>query len=183
MTERIEFTSKVGEARTAAAGLRSTQDVVFVDVGSRAIESRVVRDGIPIGALKIDPDVLADVVVQRPVVNFRVVGQSIAAGTPVPQGTTVDVTLARPGQLPIGVVTGVHRDLKELTVEEGFSRFVNPATRRVLARTAAGPLSSEDEQTIKDVFRQNDVTVGDEPGRDVGAALETLRMLSTFGGA
>lgn len=190
MTERSDLfgratsslTGKTAAAARELSGLRSNQDVVFVDVGARAVESKVVRDGVPIGVLHIDPEVLQDVIIDRPVVAFRIVGQSVPPGTPVPQGTTVEVTLARPGSLPVGVVSGVHRDLAGRRVEEVFSAFVTPATRRVLARTAGGPLTAEDEQVVKDVFAQNRVEVGDEPGRDVGAALEALRMLSTFGG-
>lgn len=165
------------------ANLRSNQDVVFVDVGSRKIDSKIIRDGIPIGQHTIDPDILKQIIVDRPIVAFRIVNQSVAAGTPVPQGTTIDVLLARPGNLPLGVVSGVHADLREQTIQETFSRFINPATRRIIARAAEGPLSGEDEQTIKNVFAQNQVEVTQEPGKDVDAALETLRMLTTFGGS
>ena len=182
MTEQSFNLAKASIAGSPS-NLRSNQDVVYVDVGSRKIDSLITRDGIPIGQHTIDPEILKRIIVDRPVVAFRIVNQSVPAGTPVPQGTTIDVLMARPGNLPLGVVTGVHLDLREQTVEQNFARFINPATRRVVARAAEGPLSGEDEQTIKRIFAQNQVEVTEEPGKDVDAALETLRMLTTFGGS
>ncbi|WP_380168395.1 hypothetical protein [Jannaschia sp. R86511] len=169
-------------ALAKASAVRSTQDVVFIDVGARKIESKVVRDGVPIGVHTVNQDVLKDIIIDRPVVAFRIISQSVPAGTPVPEGTTIEVTMARPGRLPVGVISGVHLDLVRSNVEDVFTPLVTPATRRIVARAAEGALSAADEQTIKDVFA-NVAPVTDEPGKDVGAALETLRMLTTFGGA
>jgi len=172
-----------GAASGAASAFRSNQDVVYVDVGSRRIDSNIVRDGIPIGALAVDPDVFRNVLIDRPIVLFRIVNQSVAPGTPVPQGTTVNVTLARSGNLPLGIVTGVHKDLAGLTIDQTFSRFVNPTTRRIVARLGDGPLSSTDEQAIKDTFAQQQIEITDEPGKDIDSAVQTLKTLTTFGGS
>src|SRR5690349_16832267 len=108
----------------ARANLRSNQDVVFVDVGAKQIESNVVRDGVPIAFHKIDPDVLKEVVIGEPIILYRIVSQSIAPGTPVPLGAAVDLVLARPNNLPVGVVVGVHQDLKAVTIGSAFDRLV-----------------------------------------------------------
>ncbi len=179
-----ESTSSFSTAAVAASAFRSNQETVFVDVGARKIESKVVRDGIPIGVHEINPDILDDIIVGRPPVRFTIVGQSVATGTPVPVGTAINITLARPGDLPIGVITGVLTPVATLTIDQGFSRFVagQPQVSRIIARAASGSISGEDEQAVRDLFAAQDVVLVDEPGRDVTAAVETLRMLSTFGG-
>ncbi len=98
--------------RATTSKLRSNQDVVFIDVGARQIESNVVRDGIPIAVHDIDPDILNDVVIGEPIILYRIVSQSVKPGTPVPLDTVVDLTLARPNTLPVGIVRGVHEGLR-----------------------------------------------------------------------
>lgn len=184
-----EFVEKASASGAAAArassAFRSNQETVFVDVGARKIDANVVRDGISVGVHQIDPDILDEIIIDRPPVRFTIVGQSVAAGTPVPVGTAIDVTLARPGGLPIGVVTGVLTPLRTLSVAEGFERFVagKPQVRRIVARAGTGVVSAEDEQAVREIFQSQDVAITDEPGHDVDAAIETLRMLNTFGGS
>ena len=102
--------SRASMAAEAVAGLRASTAVssmpVFVDVGSRKIDSQVERDGVPITPLQINADILKDFVLQRPPLLVKVVSQSVAPGTPVPVGTTVDLVMAPPFKLPVGVVTG-----------------------------------------------------------------------------
>jgi len=164
--------------------LRSNQDVVFIDVGARRIDSNVVRDGLPIGVHTVDPEIFQDIIIDRPVVAFRVVAQTVPPGTPVPQSTAIDVVMARPGNLPVGVITGVLTQVALETVDTAFDRFVagNADVRHVVARSAQGPLSEADEQIVRTTFTQRGVEITDEPGSDIDAALETLRMLTTFGG-
>lgn len=182
MTENpLVFT---GGARLSASKLRSSSDVVFVDVGARKIESRVVRDGVPIGVHQIDPDVLRDVVIGEPIIGYRIVDQTVPPGTPVPLDTAIDVVMARPGPLPVGIVTGVHADLRQFTIDDAFNRLVagKPQAQRIVARAAEGPLSADDEQVVRDLFQAADFSIEETPGRDVAAGLETLRVLTTFGG-
>jgi|tagenome__1003787_1003787.scaffolds.fasta_scaffold20056983_2 hypothetical protein len=175
-----------GGATEAVDALRSSQDVVYVDVGARRIESKVVRDGIPILAQKINEDVLRNVILSRPEVVFRIVSQSIAPGTAVPVGATIDVQVARPGTLPVGMVTGVHAAVADESVDDAFQRLVAhnpPQVRRLVALSAEGPLSAADAQAVRQIFNTADISVDDNvPGQDLTAAVETLRMLVTFGG-
>jgi hypothetical protein len=186
-SELVEKTTSAASSGTsrASSAFRSNQETVFVDVGARKIDANVVRDGISVGVHQIDQDVLDQIIVQRPPVRFTIVSQSVSPGTPVPVGTAINLTLARPGELPIGVVTGVLTPLRTLSVAEGFDRFVagNPQVRRIVARAGTGLVSAEDEQAVREIFQNQDVAITDEPGHDVGAAIETLRMLNTFGGS
>ncbi|HEX2051720.1 MAG TPA: PASTA domain-containing protein [Actinomycetota bacterium] len=160
------------------------EDAVFVDVGSRKIDANVSRDGVPIGALPIDRDRFQDFFGGKPAVTHKVVSQSVAPGTPIPVGSKVDLVLAEPRQIPIGVVAGVHLELQDLTIGEVFEDFVadNVDVRRVLARVEdPDHLTPQDENIIKAAFAQQDVDVGDEAGRDAAAAFQTLKAAFVFG--
>ncbi|NEA30684.1 hypothetical protein [Streptomyces sp. SID13031] len=182
MTENPLFPTAPKAA--AAAKLRSNQEVVFIEVGARQIESNVVRNGVPISVHEIDPDILNDIVIGEPIILYRIVGQSVRPGTPVPLDTVVDLTLARPDRLPVGIVRGVHESLRQTTISDAFNRLVRgkPQAQRLVVRAAEGPLSAVDEQALKDLFLSGDVTIEqDVPGRDVQASIETLKMLTSFG--
>lgn len=193
MSENPLFAARAGDIPIKAAAaltsalskVRSNQETVFVDVGARRIEPNIARDGVPVVAHRIDPEVLKQVVTGEPIIAYRVIDQSVAAGSAVPLGTTVDVVLARPGILPVGIVQGVHQLLQQTRVSEAFDRLVRgkPQAQRLASRAAEGPLSPTDEQVLRDLFQTGDVPIEDVPGRDVKAAITTLQMLTTFGSA
>ena len=157
---------------------------VYVDVGSRKIESQIERDGVPIGVLPVDTDVLNEAVLVRPILKVKVVSQSIPPGTPVPVGTTVDLVMAFPGSLPVGVITGVHEAFKNITISDAFTKLVadNPLVNRIVTHASEGQLSPEDTNAVKKIFADAQVEVTDVPGKDINAAVTTLAMLKTFGG-
>jgi hypothetical protein len=72
----------------------------------------------------------------------------------------------------------------QLSIDDGFEQFVagNTQVRRIVSRAASGALSAADEQAVREIFTAQGVEITDEPGHDVGAAVETLRVLQTFGG-
>ena len=145
ISEFSSAASRSDPAISAKSAFRSNQETVFVDVGARKIDANVVRDGISVGVHEINQDVLDNIIIERPPIRLTIVSQSVPVGTPVPVGSAIDVTMARPGQLPIGVITGVLTPIATLTVDEGFDRFVagNPQVRRIVGvayvidRTAA----------------------------------------------
>ncbi len=174
-------------AETASlSGLRGTTASslpVYVDVGSRKIESQIERDGVPIGILPVDPDILAEAILVRPILQVKVVSQSVAAGTPVPVGTTVDLVMAAPGTLPVGVITGVHEHFKTFTIADAHAALVgnNPLVNRIVTHASEGQLSAEDASAVRDIFANANAEVTDAPGSDLNAAVATLSMLKTFG--
>ena len=183
--------SRTSLSSEAVRGLRASAPVssmpVFVDVGSRKIDSQVERDGVPIAPLQINPDVLKDIVLQRPPLLVKVVSQSVPPGTPVPVGTTVDLVMAPPFQLPVGVVSGVHVGIRELNIGDAYQRLnvQDPRVSRLVARAASNQLDAADRAEVNEIFEAADIEgieITDEPGRDVNAAVETLKVLKTFGG-
>jgi hypothetical protein len=171
---------------SALSGLRGTTASslpVYVDVGSRKIESQIERDGVPIGVLPINKEILEEAILVRPILQVKVVSQSVPAGTPVPVGTTVDLVMAAPGRLPVGVVSGVHDAFKEFTIADAHAALVadNPLVNRIVTHATEGQLSAEDANAVKEIFSNANVEVTDEPGKDLNAAVATLSMLKTFG--
>lgn len=183
--------SRTSLASEAVMGLRASAPVfsmpVFVDVGSRKIDSQVERDGVPIVPLQINPDILKDVVLQRPPLLVKVVSQSVAPGTPVPVGTTVDLVMAPPFKLPVGVVSGVHVGIRDLNIGDAYQQLnvQDPRVSRLVARAASNQLDAADRAEVREIFEAAEIEgieITDEPGRDVNAAVETLKVLKTFGG-
>ena len=180
---------KVARAAMAAdslAGFRGAPAPslpVYVDVGSRKIESQIQRDGVPVGVLAVDKDVLDEAILVRPILLVKVVSQSIAPGTPVPVGTTVDLVMAAPGSLPVGVITGVHDHFKDVKISEAYTTLIgdNPLVNRIVTHAAEGQLSPEDTNAVREIFANADAEVTDQPGSDINAAVATLTMLKTFG--
>lgn len=162
---------------------RPGASTVFIDVGSRKISSNVTRDGLPVGVWTMNPEVLDAIVTARPSLRVRVVSQSIPPGTPVPQGTSVNLVMAPANGLPVGVVAGTHADMREALIADGYRQLVEGKSnvRAIIARAAGGNLVAEDETTVRGVFAEAGIDVTDEPGRDVAAAVETLRVLADFG--
>jgi hypothetical protein len=156
---------------------------VFVDVGSRKIESQIERDGVPIGVLAVNQAVLNEAILVRPILQVKVVSQSVSPGTPVPVGTTVDLVMAPPGNLPVGVITGVHDHFKDIKISDAFTALVadNPLVNRIVTHAAEGQLSSEDTNAVRKIFADAHAEVTDQPGTDINAAVATLAMLKTFG--
>jgi hypothetical protein len=170
-------------AASARSGIRSTESTVFIDVGTRKIDANVIRNGIPIGVLRPDEERLSEIIAQRPPLRMRIISQSVAPGTAVPVGTAVNVVLAPSGELPVGIVAGTHVAIRERPIDELFAELVagNPQVGVILNRAAGGAISTEDEQRVREIFVEKGIDVTDQPGRDVTAAVETLRVLSTFG--
>lgn len=157
---------------------------VYVDVGSRKIESQIERDGVPIGVLAVNKAVLDEAILVRPILKVKVVSQSVAPGTPVPVGTTVDLVMAPPGDLPVGVITGVHDAFKDIKISDAFATLVsdNLLVNRIVTHASEGQLSTDDTNAVRKIFTDAHAEVTDQPGSDINAAVATLAMLKTFGG-
>ena len=181
-----DIRSSVGSKAAAAssAAFEKPQTTVFVDVGARKIDANITRDGVAITALPIDLDALDDIITGRPQVRTKVVSQSIPAGTPVRVGSTVDLVLAQPSQVPIRIIEGVHVELRERTFDSIYSTTIaqNAELRRVLARTAdPETLTPTDAQVVRSALNTMDISVTDEPGRDLNAGFIALKAGMTFG--
>ena len=180
-------------AATASASRESAAPVsvraaapstVFVELGQAAQTAQIARDGIGVAQVALNVTALQELIAGRPQLVTKVVSQSVAPGTAVPRGTSVDVVLAQPGVLPIDVIRDPHLSLSGRTLSNVYESFVrdNPAVRNVLARNEqAATLSTADRGVIEAAFQAQDVTISDEPGRSIDQAFGSLQAAFTFG--
>ena len=175
-------------ASEALTGLRLSStsldsQPVYVDVGSRRILSQIERDGVPIGTLPVNKTVLDEAILTRPILQVKVVSQSVAPGTPVPVGTTVDLVMANPFTLPVGVIDGVHEHFRETPIREAYDLLVgtNPLVNRIVTHSVSGQLSNEDGAAVRQIFEKAQIDITEQPGSDLNAAVATLVALTTFG--
>lgn len=174
MTEP-SFTRVTAERSREAAERRA-----FVDVGN-VFDPQILRNGIPVGVHITNPDVVTPILTE-PIIGVKVIAQSIAPGTPVPEGTEVNLVLVRAARLPVGVIRGVHEATATLTMDDALARLItgNPLAERLASRAAAGQLTDADRQSVSTLFTDAGIEISTTPGRDVTAAVETLRTLVGF---
>ncbi|HEV8249655.1 MAG TPA: hypothetical protein VGQ15_06745 [Gaiellaceae bacterium] len=172
-------------APVAAAPMRAAPPpTVFVELGEAAQKAQIARDGVGVAPIPIDADALQNLIVGRPQVVTKVVSQSVAPGTAVPRGTSVDIVLAQPGVLPIDVIRDPHLSLSGRTLSNVYTSFVrdNPAVRNVLARNeSAETLSDSDRGVIEAAFQAQEVPITSEPGQTIDHAFRSLQAAFTFG--
>jgi hypothetical protein len=170
--------------RATAVAPRKTQETVFVELGESVQKAQIARDGVQVALVDINPAVLNEVIAGRPPVVTKVVSQSVAAGTSVPKGTTIDIVLAEPRRLPTRIIQDVHVGLAQREIGQVFDTFLkdNVAVRSVIARNERPEtLSSADQAILVTAFQQADVPITAEPGHTVNEAFNTLQAAFTFG--
>lgn len=169
---------EINDAQLAA--FRSTDDVVFIDVGNRAIESNVIRDGIKHGVYEIDQTILDDIII-GPVVRQVVIGQSVAPGTPVPVGTAINLDLAPTAKFPGRIIPGLLPEVQEIEFADLYQTLVlgKPEAVQILSRVGPDNILPERETTVLvELFEQAGFAVDEN---NAAAALLTLQAANTFG--
>lgn len=171
-------------AQPAASVRAAPPSTVFVELGEAAQKAQIARDGVGISPIALNPDALQNIIAGRPQLVTKVVSQSVAAGSVIPRGTTVDIVLAQPGLIPIDVIRDPHIALSGRTLSQVYDTFIreSPAVRNVLARNeSADTLSTADRAVIQQAFTSQDLPVDDEPGRTIDQAFGSLQAAFTFG--
>lgn len=170
--------------RAALPTARTREGTVFVELGEAAQKAQIARDGVQVPSIRIDPQRLGQVIAGKPEVVAKVVSQSVPPGTTVPKGTAVDIVLAEPRRLPIGIIADFHRGLEERTVGQVFDTFVrdNVALRSVIARNETpDTLSAADQAVITKAFADANVPITNQPGETLASAFQTVQAAYTFG--
>jgi len=175
----------IGSGQTPVLQLGPTAGPVYIDIGDKAAQASIARDGMQIPVISIDQGLLNQVNLAPPVFTPRVVQQTVAPGTRVQQGTSVDLTLAAPNWLPINIVPGVYQGFvtpptgATYTLAQVYTQFIqnNAALQAVLTRNTTAPdPASADNQTIVDALSSLGLQQGDVP-----AAFAGLQAAMTFG--
>lgn len=190
--EAVDSAVAVNAAAASAAAVNprpglvaAARAPVFVEVGGSAIAANITRDGKRVPNLALDPGVIADIIggaVTRP--RLKVLRQSVEAGRAVEAGTAVDLVLAEPGRLPIGIVAGVHAGLATRTMGDVFATLIAPnAEVARIIRTVDNPaaLSATDRQTLAAALTQAGVGVEAGDTAAMASAFAGLQAASVFG--
>ncbi len=186
----FRFTPPVQPVSPPVVQVGPAASPVFIDIGDKASQAAITRDGVQIPVIPIDPSQLQNVHLIPPLFTERVVSQSIPPGTRVPQGTSVDLVLASPTVLPISIVPGIHpvflgpTGQTPNTLAGVYTQFIqnNAALQGVLSRSTTAPSdpNSPDFTTIVSAFAGLSPPVQATPA-DVAAAFTGLQAAMTFG--
>jgi hypothetical protein len=173
-----------------AASTTTTQPIKVIDVSERPAVANVIRDGKQVPAVSVSATDLQNwlnVGVIGPIEDRRrVVTQSVSAGTRVARGTSVDIVLAEPSIIPVGVLQQPHRSLVDanLTVQAVLNNFLaDPEIRNaVLDADRPDQIPPATQQRIRTEFSANNAPIDDgDPVRDFTAAFRTLKSAAAFG--
>jgi hypothetical protein len=154
-----------------------------VDVSRQTINPLIKRGLLPVSAIRIDPDKLKlDLL---PVLPLKVVGQSVPPGTPIPVGSTVNITMTRSELLKLDIIRDAHVGLRESTMAEAHLALVKdrPEVTRILTNAAKDDLSNDDRVALKQIFEANGTPIDDDDSsKDTAAAVKALQAIAIFGG-
>ncbi len=157
---------------------------IFVNLGEAEKQANIARDGVAVPVVPIDFSVIDQVVPIIPLLQPRVVAQSVPAGTRIPQGTTIEVVLASPLDLPTRIVPDAHVALREIPLETVFRDFVRDRddVRAVLARNISPEtLSQADQSVIQAAFTEQHIDIDETAtGAGVRNAFLALQAAQTF---
>jgi len=185
----FSFESPVeGGLKRAVAGLafrnRPIEQTIAVDVGASTTKAEITRGGFTVAEIPVNAEGITTFLDARPVVETRVVTQSIAPGTAVAIGTAIDVVITPTSDLPVRVVPGIHRAFEDLTMAQLYAQFADEARVRDILRTKSTPaeLTSDDIASLTTVLQGKNIQVGTGTGETVASAFTALQAAFTFQG-
>jgi hypothetical protein len=150
------------------------------DKQARAIQ--VVRDGTVVKTPVVDADQVDFLISKLPTairVDIpRVISQSPEAGTFVKKGTKVNLVMAPPNAVPIGVFNETLVALKEQPITVLEQVLKDPKVHEVLQTfTDPADVPADKQLAVRDAVRQKlnvSISEGNAPGQDFAAAFNTL---------
>ena len=144
-----------------------------LDVGASATKAEISRGGFTLPEIAVRPDRIECYLDDRPIVQTKVVTQTIAAGTAVAQGTAIDIVLTRTDDLPVAVIPGIHTAFTNFTMAAAArpSSPQMPAVRDLVrAKTDASQLTAAETATADDRAAANNVPIGVNQDETAAAA-------------
>ena len=171
-------------AGTLAAAARVPISDVVVDLNATTSRANIVRDGKEVATPVANPEraatALENFIPVARLAEPRSVRQSIAPGTLVSRGTSVDLDFLQPDQVTLGIFEGVHTDLRARTVTSLAALLQDPEVSGTLAKPDAD-LTDADKQNLRAKLQTVNVAVDDTtPDRSLGAAIAGLRTAQAF---
>jgi hypothetical protein len=177
------------DAAAATTGTRATATYTAnvtgaIEVGSKAAEMVIVRDGVEVTSPQLNLS-RVDAFVERlkPVIPFstpRVVQQSVKPGTRVAKGTVVDLVLVPPTTIELGLVDKAHVAFQHRTVDE-VAPLVEQARSILERKPTAADLNDQERAQMYSIFFQADITVNDQdPTMSLDAAYRVLQGAKAY---
>lgn len=160
---------------------------LVLEVSAAPAKAKVVREGYqvpPVGLNKQAADFFIDNL--RPLdpkQTPRVVTQSIPAGTKVTRGTTVDLVLAPPSDIPFDIFDNVHKDLKQRSVSDLVDTMLQNTTVRqtLLKYDKPEDVPTADKALLQAEFNKVQVTIDEaQPDTGFAAAFNSARGALAF---
>lgn len=159
-----------------------------VDVAPVVTQPRIVREGFNVPSVFLDPERSNFFIEDLPVVNLRdeprVIAQSIAPGTMVPRGTSVNLTVVPANAIKFDIFQNPHTSLANRTVTEIADGILqDPEIRQTLLRySSADAVPAADRTKLINAFRtQANVEVNDADAKtNFAAAFNAIRGAIAF---
>ena len=162
----------------------------MIDVSERPAVANVIRDGKQVPAVGVSTNDLQNwlnVGVIGPIEDRRASSRNrCRPARRVARNTSVDIVLAEPAIIPVGVLQQPHRSLVDanLTVQAVLTNFLaDPEIRNaVLDADRPDQIPAATQQRIRDEFGANNAPINDgDPARDFSSAFRTLKSAAAFG--
>lgn len=170
----------------------SNRDLVWADrtvnVGSEAVKLNVVRGDSYVPDVKWNTGNFDNFVGGlHPIWGYqepRVISQTIAPGTKVQPGTTVDLVLAAPKDIPVTVFDNVHQFFTDKTVADVTGGILtNAAVRKTLLQyDSSAAMPAADKAALTAALNSAGITIDDANAKtSLESAVRTLRSNLAFG--
>jgi len=158
-----------------------------IEIGEEPVKSTIVRHGTVVATPAIDilkVDALIDKLVPlEPENSPRVVRQSVRPGTRVPKGTAIDLVLAPPKDLNIGIIAEAHQDLTARPMTAVTAVVNNPAVLAILDKyDDSAKITDADKAALTQAAAPLDISVENDPQskRSAGALFNALKGARAF---
>ncbi|HYI01422.1 hypothetical protein [Hyalangium sp.] len=179
-----EATSSKSPTGQITAGVPGYTNVQVIEVGELPAVNMIVREGQEVRSPALNL-ARVDAYIDRaqPINKYelpRVIGQSVKSGIRVAKGSVVDLTLAPPNDVTLGLIKDAHLDLEAWKVPQ--IAFAVQQNQTILDRkpTAAELTPQEREQVIGS-FVQYGITIDDEqPGLTFDNLYQVLQGARAF---
>jgi hypothetical protein len=158
---------------TKVVDLEATRTKVDIVRGTETVVTPVINPGRAAGLLE-------SFVPVRRVEESRSVKQSIAPGTLVARGTTVDLEFLAPALVSLGLFEGVHADLRARNVLAVAPLLDDPEVVTLVKKDVA-TLTTAERQNLSAKLAAQNIGVDDaNPERSLGAAVMGLKSAQAF---
>ena len=159
-----------------------------VDLTPAIKQAKIVREGFKVPAVELNPSksefLIANLAIANPKDEPRVLVQSVPAGSRVPPGTTVDLTLAPARSIRFEIFENPHKDLIARPVTDLTEGILqDPEIRQTLLKyDSADEVPAADKAKLIGEFQSKANVVVNEANADTNfeTAFNTMRGALAF---